>query len=66
MSISPKKSNNNVSIPDIDSDLPPRHPPILIRQNATWDEESMRIESERVKQLLQGMGIDHNYNHGGR
>ena len=43
MSISPKKSNNNVSIPDID-DLPPRHPPILIRQNASWDEESMRIE----------------------
>ena len=32
MSISPKKSNNNVSIPDIDSDLPPRHPPILIRR----------------------------------
>ena len=39
MSVSPKKSNNNVYIPDINSDLPPRHPPILIRQNATWDEE---------------------------
>ena len=56
MSVSPKKSNNNVSIPDIDSDLPPRHPPILIRQNATWDEESMRIESEKSKTTITGYG----------
>ena len=31
---------------------PPLSPPILIRRYATWDEESMRIEEERVKKVL--------------
>ena len=31
----------------------PPSPPLLIRQYATWDEESLRIESERVQKVIQ-------------
>ena len=38
---------------------PPLHPPILIRRNATWDDDSRRIEEERVRQVLKQMGVLH-------
>ena len=31
----------------------PPSPPLLIRQHATWDDESLRIESERVQKIIQ-------------
>ena len=44
--------------------LPPSRHPVLIRRNATWDKESEEIESLRVKEVLESMGIPENYNHG--
>ena len=43
---------------------PPSRPPVLIRQNATWDDESMEKERKRVNGILASMGVPENYNHG--
>lgn len=40
--------------------LPP-HPPILIRQNATWDKESEEKERKRVNEVLKQMGVSDQY-----
>lgn len=47
-----------------DAQSPPPHPPVLLRQNATWDDRSMQIERERVNKILANMGIAENYNQG--
>jgi len=53
-------SDNNTKI-----NSAPNCAPVLIRQNATWDEESMRKEKKRVNKILASMGIPENYSHGG-
>lgn len=67
MSHSPKNTimDNSTMNSSKDTPLPPCRPPVLLRQNATWDDESMENERKRVKQILASMGIPENYNHGG-
>ena len=45
---------------------PPLRPPPLIRQYGTWDSESRLKEELRVKKILRDMGLDINYNYGGK
>ena len=66
MSHSPKNTiMDNSTINSSKDTPPPCCPPVLLRQNATWDDESMEKERKRVKQILASMGIPENYNHGG-
>ena len=68
MSHSPKNTimdNSSVNSSRDTRPPPPSRPPVLLRQNATWDDESMENERKRVKQILAAMGISENYNHGG-
>ena len=65
------KNNNNLKMDFTEKEyllesklLPPSRHPVLIRRNATWDKESEEIESLRVKEVLESMGIPENYNHG--
>ena len=67
MSDSPKNTimDNSTFNSSKDTPPPPCRPPVLLRQNATWDDESIENERKRVKQILAAMGISENYNHGG-
>ena len=67
MSHSPKNTimDNSTKNSSKDTPPPPCRPPVLLRQYATWDDESMENERKRVKQILATMGIAENYNHGG-
>ena len=43
---------------------PPKHPPILIRRNASWDANSMEKEKKRVDKIFKMLGISENFHHG--
>ena len=67
MNNSPNMSDNidtQENSDDIKNRLPPMRPPVLLRQNATWDEYSMQIEKERINKILTNMGISLDYNKG--
>ena len=67
MSNSPIMFDNNYKqeiSDDTKNKMPPTRPPVLIRQNATWDEHSMQVEKERVNKILTDMGISLDYNQG--
>lgn len=57
--------NMYISSSSKDKLTPPSCHPVLIRQNATWDSESMEKERNRIKKVLADMGISENYNEGG-